>query len=110
MYARLIDGGVTLVPLARLVGVEPGAVRLSLDLRPTVDGRSTAVDHVVLACGSIPADGLFLGLKHRHPDVHLLGDAYAPRRMVFATRQAWALAAVIDKGPPVSPPPTSSRS
>ena len=52
---------------------------------------------MVLACGSVPADGLFLALKHRHPDVHLLGDAYAPRRVVFATRQAWALAAVIDR-------------
>ena len=109
MYARLIDGGVTLVPLARLVAVEAGAVRLASTYgrrRWSVEG----LDHVVLACGSIPADGLFLELKHRHPDVHLLGDAYAPRRMVFATRQAWALAAVIDKGPPVSPPPTSSRS
>ena len=56
------------------------------------------VDHVVLACGAVPADGLFLALKPYHPDVHLLGDAYAPRRVVFATRQAWALAAVIDKG------------
>ena len=28
-----------------------------------------------------------------HPEVHLLGDAFAPRRMVFATRQAWSLAA-----------------
>ena len=26
------------------------------------------------------------------PDVHILGDAYAPRRLVFATRQAYALA------------------
>ena len=26
------------------------------------------------------------------PDVHVLGDAYAPRRLVFATRQAYALA------------------
>jgi hypothetical protein len=24
--------------------------------------------------------------------VHVLGDAYAPRRLVFATRQAYALA------------------
>ena len=109
MYARLIDGGVTLVPLARLVEVEAGAVRLASTYgqrRWSIEG----VDNVVLACGSVPADGLFLALKHRHPEVHLLGDAYAPRRMVFATRQAWALAAVIDNGPAVSPLPTPSPS
>ena len=63
----------------------------------------------MLAC-SIPADGLFLALKHRHPDVHLLGDAYAPRRVVFATRQAWALAAVIDRSDTVTPVSTGVRS
>jgi NADPH-dependent 2,4-dienoyl-CoA reductase/sulfur reductase-like enzyme len=97
MFARLINGGVALMPLARLVGVEKGAVHLTStygDRRWSIEG----VDHVVLACGAIPADGLFRALKHRHPDVHLLGDAYAPRRVVFATRQAWALAAAIDQG------------
>ncbi len=37
-------------------------------------------------------DALFRELKHEHPDVHILGDAFAPRRMVFATRQAFDLA------------------
>jgi NADPH-dependent 2,4-dienoyl-CoA reductase/sulfur reductase-like enzyme len=97
MYARLVEGGVTLVPMARLVEVEERSVRLASTYgrrRWSIEG----VDHVVLACGSVPADDLFLALKHRHPDVHLLGDAYAPRRVVFATRQAWALAGVIDRG------------
>jgi 2,4-dienoyl-CoA reductase-like NADH-dependent reductase (Old Yellow Enzyme family) len=97
MYARLVSGGVTFVPLARLVGVEQGAVGLAAtygDRRWSIEG----VDHVVLACGAVPADGLFAALKPCHPDVHLLGDAYAPRRVVFATRQAWALAGVIDQG------------
>jgi hypothetical protein len=31
-------------------------------------------------------------LEGRHPSLHLLGDAYASRRMVFATRQAFELA------------------
>ncbi len=95
MYARLVNGEVALVPLARLIGLHADEVRLASsygERRWSIEG----VDHVVLACGSIPADGLFLALKHRHPQVHLLGDAYAPRRVVFATRQAWALAAVID--------------
>ena len=84
--------------MARLVGVEEHAVQLASTYGGSVDGPSEGVDHVVLACGAVPADGLFLALKPHHPDVHLLGDAYAPRRVVFATRQAWSLAAVIDKG------------
>ena len=51
------------------------------------------VDSVVLACGAVPVDGLFHELQPSHPEVHLLGDAYAPRRVVYATRQAWSLAA-----------------
>jgi NADPH-dependent 2,4-dienoyl-CoA reductase/sulfur reductase-like enzyme len=96
MFSRLVDGGVTFVPMARLVGVEPGVVLLAStygERRWGIDG----VDHVVLACGSVGADGLYRELADRHPSVHLLGDAYAPRRVVFATRQAWALAGVIDQ-------------
>jgi 2,4-dienoyl-CoA reductase-like NADH-dependent reductase (Old Yellow Enzyme family) len=97
MLARLVDGGVSFVPLARLVAIEPGVVRLA----STFGRRSWSiddVDHVVLACGSVPTDGLYRDLRPRHPEVHRLGDAYAPRRMVFATRQAWSLVEVIDQG------------
>jgi hypothetical protein len=93
---------VTFVPMARLVGLEPGIVRLAStygERRWSIEG----MDHVVLACGSIAADGLYLALKHRRPRVHLLGDAYAPRRVVFATRQAWALAGEIDRAATSAP-------
>ena len=40
-------------------------------------------------------DTLYHTLRERHSDVHLLGDAYAPRRIWFATRQAYELAQVI---------------
>lgn len=49
-------------------------------------------DSVVLACGSVSESSLYDTLRDELPDVHLLGDAYAPRRLVFATRQAYALA------------------
>ena len=49
-------------------------------------------DSVVLACGSVSESSLYDELRTRLPDVHILGDAYAPRRLVFATRQAYALA------------------
>jgi len=94
ILARLDNAGATLLPVSRLVGVEPGRVHLAnaySNRRFTLDG----VDTVVLACGSVPDDSLFHAVKALHPDVHLLGDAFAPRRMVSATRQAWALARLL---------------
>jgi 2,4-dienoyl-CoA reductase-like NADH-dependent reductase (Old Yellow Enzyme family)/threonine dehydrogenase-like Zn-dependent dehydrogenase len=87
VLARLDAGGVHLVPMARAVAFAPGAVELAhsySNRRWTLDG----VDSVVLACGSVSEDALYHELRPRHPAVHLLGDAYAPRRLSFATRQA----------------------
>ena len=77
-------------------------------LRPSVDGRSRASTTSCWPAARSRPTGSTSQLKHRHPDVHLLGDAYAPRRMVFATRQAWALAGVIDQGAP-TPVPVALR-
>ena len=91
MLARLIDGGVELVPMARAVAIDGSIVHLASSYGTrlwTLDD----VDSVVVVAGGIPADGLWRELKGRHPSVHLLGDAFAPRRVVFATRQAFALA------------------
>jgi 2,4-dienoyl-CoA reductase-like NADH-dependent reductase (Old Yellow Enzyme family) len=87
MLARLDSRGVRLVPMARAVAFAPGVVELChsySNRRWTFDG----VDTVVLACGSVSDDALYQELRHRHPAVHVLGDAYAPRRLSFATRQA----------------------
>jgi pyruvate/2-oxoglutarate dehydrogenase complex dihydrolipoamide dehydrogenase (E3) component len=94
ILARLDSEGARLEPMARLVGVEPGRVVLAhsySNRRWSIEG----VDSVVLACGAIPNNELYLSLKQARPNVHVLGDAYAPRRMVFATRQAWHLASVL---------------
>jgi 2,4-dienoyl-CoA reductase-like NADH-dependent reductase (Old Yellow Enzyme family)/thioredoxin reductase len=48
-------------------------------------------DSVVLACGVTPQSTLFDELGAQGRDVHVLGDAYAPRRLVWATRQAYEL-------------------
>jgi 2,4-dienoyl-CoA reductase-like NADH-dependent reductase (Old Yellow Enzyme family)/thioredoxin reductase len=67
----------------------------SVTTRNIYSGRTQRipdVDSVVLACGSQSDSALYEDLLHRHPAVHVLGDAYAPRRLVFATRQAYALA------------------
>ena len=87
MLARLDADGVRLVPMARAVAFAPGVVELS----HCYSGRRwrlADVDTVVLACGSVSDDALYHELRHRHPAVHVLGDAYAPRRLSFATRQA----------------------
>ena len=87
VLARLDADGVRLVPMARAVAFRPGAVELAhsySNRRWTLDGADT----VVLACGSVSDDALYHELRTRHRGVHLLGDAYAPRRLSFATRQA----------------------
>jgi 2,4-dienoyl-CoA reductase-like NADH-dependent reductase (Old Yellow Enzyme family)/NADPH-dependent 2,4-dienoyl-CoA reductase/sulfur reductase-like enzyme len=91
MLARLIDGGVQFVGMARVTAIDSE----TLHLRSTYGTRQWSIgpfDTVVLATGSLPNDSLYRELKGRHPGVHILGDAFAPRRMVFATRQAFELA------------------
>jgi hypothetical protein len=39
----------------------------------------------VLACGSLPDGRLARELEGRVPEVHVIGDALAPRRMMHAT-------------------------
>jgi 2,4-dienoyl-CoA reductase-like NADH-dependent reductase (Old Yellow Enzyme family) len=89
MLARLDEGGVDLVGSTKLIAI----VGQDLDVANSFSGirrRIGPFDSVVLACGSTPRTSLHDELRGRHPDVRILGDAYAPRRTVFATRQAWA--------------------
>ena len=58
---------------------------------PPLDASARST-RLCLATGLIPNDSLYRELKGRHANVHILGDAFAPRRMVFATRQAFDLA------------------
>ncbi|MDQ6523427.1 FAD-dependent oxidoreductase [Nocardioides sp. LHD-245] len=63
--------------------------------------RLSGYDTVVLACGADSDDTLFQQLQGKVPELHVLGDAYAPRRLSFATRQAYALAEVLAGHPEV---------
>ncbi len=67
-----------------------------------VEDRLAGIDSVVLACGGISESGLFDELRELRDDVHLLGDAFTPRRLVFATRQAYALARILQEPVPAS--------
>ncbi len=99
LLARLDSEGARLVAATRLVAVEDRAVRLA----NTYSGREWLmedVDAVVLATGSVPLDELFVTVRQLRTGVHVLGDAYAPRRMAFATKQAYELAAILAAVPP----------
>ena len=52
-------------------------------------------DSVVLACGGEARSELHDALQGKVPELHVLGDAYAPRRLVFATQQGYELGKLI---------------
>jgi NADPH-dependent 2,4-dienoyl-CoA reductase/sulfur reductase-like enzyme len=67
----------------------------SLSLRHVYSTRERDLgpwDSIVLACGGVSVTEPYNSVKAQRGGVHVLGDAYAPRRAVFATRQAHALA------------------
>lgn len=82
---------VSLITCTRVVSVLDG----SLLLANTFSGRERVLDHVdnvVLACGSVADDTLYHALLASGAPAHVVGDAYAPRRLIYATKQANALA------------------
>ena len=89
MLGQLDQAGVTLQPLTAVRAIDGHHLDVahSYSERPF---RLGPFDTIALACGSTPRSDLFRELGGRHPDVRVIGDAYAPRRTVFATRQAWA--------------------
>lgn len=84
--ARLFAAGAVLLPMHRLVAIEDGAVHTA----DIYGGSLTSfedVDSVVLACGSRSDSRLHAELEGKVEHLHLIGDAYAPRRLTYATRQ-----------------------
>jgi hypothetical protein len=59
-------------------------------------GTIEGVDSVVLACGGVPLGDLAYELRGRVPQVHVVGDAFAPRRQIYGTREAYALTLQLD--------------
>ena len=95
ILARLDNAGVTLRYTEMVTGVTDEGVHV----RHSYSGRAdliSGIDSVVLACGGVPEASLYEELKGQHPRVHLIGDAFAPRRLLFATKQAYALASMLD--------------
>jgi NADPH-dependent 2,4-dienoyl-CoA reductase/sulfur reductase-like enzyme len=76
--ARLYGAGVRLTPDVRPVAFQDG----TLVLQNVYTGREETrpgVETIVLAVGSRAVDDLYRALKDRVPELHLVGDAMAPR-------------------------------
>ena len=96
--AKLSAAGAELVVAERVVDVRDGRVTTRSTYSETQRVRP-GFDTVVLACGGEAETGLYDAVRGRRAEVHVLGDAYAPRRMSFATRQAYELARLLGVAP-----------
>ena len=83
LLQRLRAKGVRVSLCHRLRGVDADGVDVLDALTRQV--RRVPGATAVLACGSVPDDGLARALRGRVPEVHVVGDALAPRRIMHAT-------------------------
>ncbi|AAZ55341.1 FAD-dependent oxidoreductase [Thermobifida fusca] len=96
MLARLTSRGVQFRFMEDVIGIEEERIRI----RHTYSHQESelgAFDSVVLACGGDADSSLYEELRGRVPELHILGDAFAPTRLVAVTRQAYALAKELQK-------------
>jgi mycofactocin system FadH/OYE family oxidoreductase 2 len=87
LYERLLGQGVELLPLHRPLEIGPGWVRL-VNVFSDQERLLEAVDTVVTAYGGQAVDDLYRALKGQVPELHLVGDAMAPRRLTDAMLEA----------------------
>ncbi len=84
LYPRLLSKGVRLTPMSWVRRVDGRSVTL---VQIYSGGeRTVEVDDIVVAAGGRANDGLAADLLGRVPEVHLIGDALAPRRLLYATQ------------------------
>jgi 2,4-dienoyl-CoA reductase-like NADH-dependent reductase (Old Yellow Enzyme family)/thioredoxin reductase len=101
ILGRLSTQGVMFRCMEQVVAIGSGTIT-TRNVYSGVEDRLEGIDSVVLACGGVSESGLFEEVRELHDDVHLLGDAFAPRRLVFATRQAYALAKLLNEPLPAT--------
>lgn len=89
--AKLSAGGATVRVMERVCAVD-GPEVITQNPYSGVEERHDGFDTIVLACGGVARSELYDELADSGPEVHVLGDAYAPRRISYATKQAYALA------------------
>jgi len=94
LLGQFDSAGGEIVTCRKLVAIH----ETSLEFRHSFSGRleyREGFDSVVLATGSVSVAQLLEPLKGAGFETHILGDAYAPRRWTFATRQAFELAQIL---------------
>ncbi len=89
--SRLNADGVAIQVMERVAGLEQGRLTLK-HVYSGLASELTGFDSVVFSTGGRANDDLYRALQGKHAALHVLGDAYAPRRVWFATRQAYELA------------------
>ncbi|MFB8387496.1 FAD-dependent oxidoreductase [Microbacterium sp. NPDC055910] len=94
VLAKLTAAGAEFRVMERVVSIE-GSTLTTHNIYSGAPHTHTGFDTVALACGGTAESALFEALEAAGREAHILGDAYAPRRISFATRQAYALAALI---------------
>jgi pyruvate/2-oxoglutarate dehydrogenase complex dihydrolipoamide dehydrogenase (E3) component len=83
LFKRLRTKGVQVSLVHKLSAVDPSGVVVT-DTFTRAERRIDGAG-VVLACGSLADDQLARALEGLIPEIHVVGDALAPRRMMHAT-------------------------
>ncbi|KAB1645341.1 FAD-dependent oxidoreductase [Gulosibacter chungangensis] len=108
VLGRLDELGVRVEIMTEVTAIHEGRV----SARNIYSGREfelPEIDHVVLACGGTSEAALFERAQAEgRVQSHILGDAYAPRRIVFGTRQALVLAKLICERAASETPPVAA--
>jgi 2,4-dienoyl-CoA reductase-like NADH-dependent reductase (Old Yellow Enzyme family)/thioredoxin reductase len=90
IMARLERAGVQFRLSEQVVAITPSEVH-TRKVYSHGEGVIDGIDMVVLSCGGVSNGELGVDLRGRHPDVHVIGDAYVPRRQLHAVQQAYAV-------------------
>jgi NADPH-dependent 2,4-dienoyl-CoA reductase/sulfur reductase-like enzyme len=88
---RLLEHDVTIMPMTGLTAIEGATVRTRNTLT-NAPGQVDGVDTVILIAERRPRDELAERLRAAGFEVHLIGDALAPRRMMHANLEGVRLA------------------
>ena len=91
---RLLEKNVRLTPLTKLRSIEPGRVHLTHVYTQAATTRE-GIDSIVLAIGGQAEDSLHAQLYGMVPELYLIGDARAPRRIIHAIREGARIARLI---------------
>ncbi len=85
VFYWLYKNGVTISPSTRVRAIE-GTTVVAYNAHTGEERRIDSVDTVVLSLGSRGDDRLYKALQGRVPELHLIGAAFAPRRLLEATQ------------------------